>query len=897
MSAPGGNTVVIRIRVADQTAVGFRDAEGRLRDARGRFVSEGNLMGQGLSRGIGRGANDASAALAGLAKGGIAIPILLGLAASATNLAGALLLIPAAAGAAAGIFGALGVGMSGVSDALGATSSSAGSAGAAVADMSRQIRDANRAIEDAQRGVGDANRRLEDAHRGVEEAARRVEDAHRGVDDALRRLEGAQRNVTDASHAYARAQADEREALADIDSARRDAIRTLEDLAEAQSDSVRNVEGAELSLKRALADQQKTMKNSKATALDRAEAAFRVKEAQDKLSDSQLASKDATEKLSDAERKGVEGSDQVTAAKERATDAHERTADAARRVADAEQGVADARRGVADAERGVQDAMRGVEDAQRGVEDAERGVADAHRAVADAQQNLADVLEQQGKAAAGAAGGMDAYAAALAKLAPEARQFVETVVALRDEWDAMTRSVQNELFDGLAEKVQGLADVYIPALTTGLGGIAAALNDMATYAADALMDPAVVEAVNTVLANTASMLAGAKTALGDFLAGFIELAAIGSEYLPPVGEWLARIAAQFREWVETDPDGVRQFIDEALQGLADLWAIGENVVGIIMAIADGLASGQGEGQTFLDTIRGLTESLLAFVQSEGVQGLLAFIGTVVQKMIEFAPVTLGVIGVLALLQGAIAAVNFVIGAYNAIMMIVRGVTIAWTAVQWALNAALFANPIGLVVLAVAALVAAFIWAWNNIEGFRNFWIAVWDAIVAAFNWTKDTVVTAWNWLIDNFTRGAHVISGALGGMWNGLVGGLKWAANGAISLLNGLIHNINVIIGGMNAINPFGSIPYVGYVGYLAKGGNASGLNVVGENGPELVDLPAGSRVHTAGDSRRMLEQQGSGGGGPMVVEMRFAGNTDGAMATAIMKLVRTGQLQLSVAR
>lgn len=45
-----------------------------------------------------------------------------------------------------------------------------------------------------------------------------------------------------------------------------------------------------------------------------------------------------------------------------------------------------------------------------------------------------------------------------------------------------------------------------------------------------------------------------------------------------------------------------------------------------------------------------------------------------------------------------------------------------------LNTTLLANPIALVIAAVAALVAAFIYLWNNCEGFRNFWINLWDNI-------------------------------------------------------------------------------------------------------------------------------------------------------------------------
>ncbi len=79
-------------------------------------------------------------------------------------------------------------------------------------------------------------------------------------------------------------------------------------------------------------------------------------------------------------------------------------------------------------------------------------------------------------------------------------------------------------------------------------------------------------------------------------------------------------------------------------------------------------------------------------------------------------------------------------AYAAATAVVRGATIAWTAVQWLLNAALNANPIGVIVLAVAALVAALIWAWNNSETFRTIVTAAWDAIKAAIQFAWENVI-------------------------------------------------------------------------------------------------------------------------------------------------------------
>ena len=51
----------------------------------------------------------------------------------------------------------------------------------------------------------------------------------------------------------------------------------------------------------------------------------------------------------------------------------------------------------------------------------------------------------------------------------------------------------------------------------------------------------------------------------------------------------------------------------------------------------------------------------------------------------------------------------------------------------ALFTLLKANPIGLVITAISLLVTAFIYLWNNCEGFRNFWIKLWEKIKETFN--------------------------------------------------------------------------------------------------------------------------------------------------------------------
>ena len=67
----------------------------------------------------------------------------------------------------------------------------------------------------------------------------------------------------------------------------------------------------------------------------------------------------------------------------------------------------------------------------------------------------------------------------------------------------------------------------------------------------------------------------------------------------------------------------------------------------------------------------------------------------------------------------------------------------------ALSGVLAANPIGLVIAAVGALVAAFIYCWNKFEGFRNFFINAWEAIkkgvTDAANWIGDAIHNIGDW--------------------------------------------------------------------------------------------------------------------------------------------------------
>lgn len=94
-------------------------------------------------------------------------------------------------------------------------------------------------------------------------------------------------------------------------------------------------------------------------------------------------------------------------------------------------------------------------------------------------------------------------------------------------------------------------------------------------------------------------------------------------------------------------------------------------------------------------------------------------------------------------MATLKVVNYITGIVNAFK--------AWkianegiTAAQWLLNAAMNANPIGLIIAAVTGLVAGLVVLWNTNEGFRNAVIKAWNAI-------KETAVNVWGSICTFFT--------------------------------------------------------------------------------------------------------------------------------------------------
>lgn len=149
-----------------------------------------------------------------------------------------------------------------------------------------------------------------------------------------------------------------------------------------------------------------------------------------------------------------------------------------------------------------------------------------------------------------------------------------------------------------------------------------------------------------------------------------------------------------------------------------------NLSGAITTLGSAL---EGAGIAIYEKFKGpLTEAVNS--AATGIQKLIKAFneGKLDKILIAIGSALAGVVTYMGIMKGYAIATS-VIGIGKALFNAVSMVK-SFSGAMAILNATLMANPIGLVVGAIGALVAAFVYLWNTSEGFRNFWIELWNNI-------------------------------------------------------------------------------------------------------------------------------------------------------------------------
>ena len=219
----------------------------------------------------------------------------------------------------------------------------------------------------------------------------------------------------------------------------------------------------------------------------------------------------------------------------------------------------------------------------------------------------------------------------------------------------------------------------------------------------------------------------------------------------------------------------------AMSGFLALMNAGE---GDIAKLSGAIDNCNGAAQSMADTMNDNLEGQLTILKSQ-LQELAISFGEIllpaVKSIVSFLQGFINVLNsmpdgmkqtivTIALVAAALGPVLIIIGkvisAVGTIMTIVPKVAGVIKTVQGAfaaLNATMLANPIVLIIAAIAALVAAFIYLWNTNEEFRQFWINLWEDI-------KEIAITVWEALKAFFSAAWEAIKATAETIWNAIAG-------------------------------------------------------------------------------------------------------------------------------
>ena len=325
-------------------------------------------------------------------------------------------------------------------------------------------------------------------------------------------------------------------------------------------------------------------------------------------------------------------------------------------------------------------------------------------------------------------------------------------------------------------------------------------------------------------------------------------------------------------------DQIRTKLVPAIKDLLDSFIssdLGPKIVDFLtdlVGVFKKLTDGGGSLSSFVGVLDQFAETFKKLLDSKA--------GPFIDKLLEFA----GSSAAFLLVAGSLVKVSKAI-------YLVEAATWAWAAAQWAVNAAMRKNPIGIIIVALAALGTAFAVAWSKSDKFQSVvkttWRAVWsatkvavkaavgflvllgksfkqvwddirgavhrgvDAVLASFRWlgragkavwnatwgaVKKTASSAWRGVTSGTQKATDKILGlfrstkrGIGRIWAGVVDVVKKPIVALFRWLNEhLIHNINNVTGKLK-IPPISDLPTK-----FAKGGPVSG-----PGGPESDLIPA----------------------------------------------------------
>lgn len=386
--------------------------------------------------------------------------------------------------------------------------------------------------------------------------------------------------------------------------------------------------------------------------------------------------------------------------------------------------------------------------------------------------------------------------------------FMQMSAAVGPALSGITASIGpmvQQVVDSITPIVTNLANTIGPVLTIIGNAIGQIFNALAPSIA--ALGPILGHLMGSIANFVTNLLVTLAPVLQRIGEAFVRITEAVAPIIPAIGGFLSKAFDILAAAVLAAVDAIIPVVDALLPVLEN---VANTLVGVFTSVGNSDLS-------ILDTVASAVVSFIQFGAAIATHLIpaLNIIAPALQAaaaaLAFFSPVIAAVIVAILGFKVAVIAVNAImtiwrigVTIFNGVMVAIRIGILAWTAAQWLLNVALNANPISLIVLAIAALVAGIIWVATQTTFFQDVWEIVWGAIKATFDavveWIKGSlewfanlgqmfdqwVSDAYNAIVTWFTNAVNWLK-ALPGRILGAIGDLKnLLVNAGRSIIEGL---------------------------------------------------------------------------------------------------------------
>jgi len=376
-------------------------------------------------------------------------------------------------------------------------------------------------------------------------------------------------------------------------------------------------------------------------------------------------------------------------------------------------------------------------------------------------------------AVAAGGGGLETLAATLSKVAG---------IVNREPF----QSTLTTLFEGAAAGTSGLASalgpigrmltVLAPVLSNVLSLSGQVVGQLLGQIASALSEPVFATGLTNFFAGIQQGLQALGPALPDLASALGKVGTFAGELAAVLGPVLGVVISTLAPILTSVLDVLTPF----------LTVLSDNATAVGVAVAAWLLyKGVMAGIAFGTTLAGLKALTVAWGQNTA-----AMLKSKAETIALNALYAKDLVVSLGTVIAKVAAATWAWIAHKAAQVGVKIATLATavaqgvlTVAQWFLNVAMNANPVGLVILAIGALIAVVVLLATNWDTIVTFLTTTWNGFVG---WFTNVMTGFASWITDVWTG----FTGFISNMWNGFVGFITDAFNNLLlgmKIIGGLI--------------------------------------------------------------------------------------------------------------